>query len=59
MKRYLVTFDINVIDFYCVTRAQNKKKAIEDVVWNLNLRTLKKIKGIKATQISEDWRASA
>jgi hypothetical protein len=53
LKRYMVMFDLNVIDFCCITRAENKKKAIEDVVWNLNLRTLKKINGIKAIQIGE------
>jgi hypothetical protein len=55
MKRYEVTFHLNVIDFRCITRADNKKKAIADVVWNLNLRTLEKIKDIKATQIKEDY----
>ena len=59
MKRYEVTFDLNVIDFRCITRADSKKKAIADVVWNLNLRQLKKINGIKATQIKEDYEAVA
>lgn len=58
LKRYEVVFHLNVIDFHCITRATSKKKAVADVLFNINLRDLKKICGIRVIQIKEDWELS-
>ena len=53
LKRYVVVFHLNVVDFRCMTMATNKRSAIADVLFNINLRGLKKINGITVTELEK------
>jgi len=53
LRKYVVTFDLNVIDFSCITWAESKNKAIKDVLWNINLRQLKKLNRIRCERLDK------
>lgn len=51
MKKYKAEFRLNVIEFTCIGWAKSKKQFKEDILFNLNLRSLKTIHRMEITQI--------